>query len=541
MLTTLLKNIYFYPIILLLPIILTNLGWNLDDSCNWLNRLKNESFSFINAKGGRYTPLNGLAQQIISYISFSPIAFFLYNYVTGCISIIILLKIIKNISYDFKYIPLLIIFLPGFSETYYSFFAGEPTLILFWCILLLCLYNIFVRNISGSKSCFFVIFTSANIALYHKEPGFIILIIFSLSYLFGYFFWVKKSKSIPKIDIYKFLVLVTLILSSISYFIQYLFFSFESYRTGYLTSLTPDWSLTGKLYYSLKALILYFLSDPIVSLILPVFFFLSFYLRKKTKLGYGSLHQNQLFLFCTCLSLSVISYLSFFVLLGIHAQHYLLPTYPFVLISLVVYLKIFMPMIKNNFKRLYVLIPSLFTALLLVNSLFSSINIAVNYKVASHNFMIYKDTLIQKINNINLINNNKISFFLPGEKNIGTNASRHKRILNFLDVDIDNFEFGYNRFNQNWIEYKTTYSTENLIKKGDLLLITPNSTIPKDKIFNNLHDIQMHKIMQTQSSYYFEIPEIRHLLKFILLRNDPDALVHQKIYREVDFGIYEIL
>ena len=536
-----LNKIYLIPAILLMPILLTHLGWNLDDSCNWLYRLKNEPFSFLPATGGRYAPLNGLSQQIISYLSFSPIFFFLYNYIVGCISIIIILKIINNLSYDFRYVPLLIIFLPGFSETYYSFYSGEPTLILFWCILLLCLYNIFLRNTSASISSLLIILTAANIALYHKEPGFIILIVFSVSYLFGYLFSHNKRGSIGEKFIYKFFVLMALLSSGIAYFIQYLFFSLNSLKTGYLTSLTPDWSLTGRLYYSFKALILYIISDPIITVILPLFFILSFFLRRKTKSRNNLSDHNQLYLFYTCLSFSVMCYLGFFLLLGIHAQHYLLPAYPFAIISLTGYLQVFMPMIKKKLKHLYVLVPVALTALLLVNSLFSSINVAVNLKVSSYNFMRYKDALIQKIDNINLIGNNRVNLYLPGKKDIGIDAYRHIYILKFFDVDMDNIKFEYNSANQNWVEQNKASSTENLIQKGDLLLITPNSTISQEEIMANLHELQLRKIMQTQSPYYFEIPEIRHFLKFIMLKKNPNSLVHQMIYREVDFAIYEIL
>ncbi len=536
-----LNKIYLIPAILLMPILLTHLGWNLDDSCNWLYRLKYEPFSFLPATGGRYAPLNGLSQQIISYLSFSPIFFFLYNYIVGCISIIIILKIINNLSYDLRYVPLLIIFLPGFSETYYSFYSGEPTLILFWCILLLGLYKIFLRNTSASISSLLIILTAANIALYHKEPGFIILIVFSVSYLFGYLFSHNKRGSIGEKFLYKFFVLMALLSSGIAYFIQYLFFSLNSLKTGYLTSLTPDWSLTGRLYYSFKALILYIISDPIITVILPLFFILSFFLRRKTKSRNNLSDHNQLYLFYTCLSFSVMCYLGFFLLLGIHAQHYLLPTYPFAIISLTGYLQVFMPMIKKKLKHLYVLVPVVLTALLLVNSLFSSINVAVNLKVSSYNFMRYKDALIQKIDNINLIENNRVNFYLPGKKDIDTDASRHIDILKFLDLDMDNIKFEYNSANQNWVEQNKASSTGNLIQKGDLLLITPNSTISQEEIMANLHDLHLRKIMQTQSPYYFEIPEIRHFLKFIMLKKNPNSLVHQMIYREVDFGIYEIL
>jgi heme/copper-type cytochrome/quinol oxidase subunit 2 len=383
--------------------------------------------------------------------------------------------------------------------------------------------------------------TAANIALYHKEPGFIILIVFSVSYLFGYLLSHNKRGSIGEKFIYKFFVLMALLSSGITYFIQYLFFSLNSLKTGYLTSLTPDWSLTGRLYYSFKALILYIISDPIITVILPLFFILSFFLRRKTKSRNNLSDHNQLYLFYTCLSFSVICYLGFFLLLGIHAQHYLLPAYPFAIISLTGYLQVFMPMIKKKLKHLYVLVPVVLTALLLVNSLFSSINVAVNLKVSSYNFMRYKDALIQKIDSINLIENNRVNFYLPGKKDIGIDAYRHIYILKFFDVVIDKIKFNYYSANQNWVEYSSASSTGKLIKKGDILLITPNSTISQEEIMANLHDLHLRNIFQTQAAYYFEIPEIRHFLKFIMLKMNSNSLVHQMIFREVDFAIYEIL
>ena len=156
--------------------------------------------------------------------------------------------------------------------------------------------------------------------------------------------------------------------------------------------------------------------------------------------------------------------------------------------------------------------------------------------------MRYKDVLIQKIDNINLTENKSVNFYLPGKKDIGVDEYRHKYILKFFDVDIDKIKFNYYSANQNWVEYSSASSTGKLIKKGDILLITPNSTISQEEIMANLRELQLlRKIIQTQSPYYFEIPEIRHFLKFIMLKMNSNSLVHQMIFREVDFAIYEIL
>jgi len=154
--------------------------------------------------------------------------------------------------------------------------------------------------------------------------------------------------------------------------------------------------------------------------------------------------------------------------------------------------------------------------------------------------MMYKDALIQKINKLNLIKNNTSNFFIPGEKDIGISSFRHKYLLKFYDIDIDKIRFEYNSTNKNWIIKNIGRNTGEFVKKGDLLLITPNTNISQDKIMENISDLKFKKILQTQSPYYFEIPEIRHFLKFIILKQNPETLIHQMIYREVDFGIYEI-
>ena len=46
---------------------------------------------------------------------------------------------------------------------------------------------------------------------------------------------------------------------------------------------------------------------------------------------------------------------------------------------------------------------------------------------------------------------------------------------------------------------------------------------------------------QTKSPNYFEIPKIRHLLKYIILNKNPNMLAKGMVFREVDYAIYEVL
>ena len=191
--------------------------------------------------------------------------------------------------------------------------------------------------------------------------------------------------------------------------------------------------------------------------------------------------------------------------------------------------------------RIYILVPSLLIVFLLVNSMLSSVNTAVFYKMSSYNFMQYKDALIHKIDDINSIKNTKVNFFLPGKKNIGYNAGRHRDILNFYEVNINSVNFEFNPINQNWIEQNAAGHNESIVNRGDFFLITPNSTISQDQIMANLQGLKLREIMRTQSPNYFEIPEIRHFLKYLMLQRNPDVLGSQMIYREVDFAIYQVL
>ena len=157
--------------------------------------------------------------------------------------------------------------------------------------------------------------------------------------------------------------------------------------------------------------------------------------------------------------------------------------------------------------------------------------------------MQYKDVLIQNVNNINLNFNNLISFYIPGKNKMRMDytAIMHKNILSFYEIDVDQINFEYSTTNDNWVEQSEIAFNEPNIKKGDILLILPNSTISQNEILSNLRGLRLREIIHTQSPNYFEIPEIRHLLKYIMLKINPTLLGTRMVSREVDYAIYEVL
>ena len=120
-------------------------------------------------------------------------------------------------------------------------------------------------------------------------------------------------------------------------------------------------------------------------------------------------------------------------------------------------------------------------------------------------------------------------------------ADRHKDILRFYEVDIDHIKFEYNNANHNWVEQSKESGAKPNLKKGDILLIIPNSSISQDEILSNLRGLRLREIIHTQSPNYFEIPEIRHFLKYIMLNRNSSLLGTRMVYREVDYAIYELL
>jgi hypothetical protein len=295
--------------------------------------------------------------------------------------------------------------------------------------------------------------------------------------------------------------------------------------------------------FSVKALILYAITDPLLVLLLPLLFFYSVYQRVVLSKDIFSENRIKYSTFIDACAITALSLLAAHVVLGFHGFRYLLPAYPFGLVALAGYLRIYLPNIKKYCKSLYIVVPCIILVFLLINSIFSAINLAVFYKVSSYNFMQYKDVLIQNINKINSTNKNLIIFYIPGKNSewMHYSADRHKDILSFYEVGVDHIKFEFNDSNQNWVEKSIVAEIGPKIKKGDILLLLPNSTISQEEILSNLYSLRLREIIHTKSPNYFEIPEIRHFLKYLTLRNNPNLLGTRMVYREVDYAIYEVL
>ena len=527
-------------------------GWREDDAAFFLIRLKNnlfgnalDRFSFENPSD-RFIPFYYFGYQLISFFTFKPFFFFLYNLFLS-LSTLILLQIIR-IKLKLKYWPVFIflVFVPGYADSFYQIVNPEKELIFFWCLFLFTIMTLLDNESNKHRSIIlmFISFPLIIFSLFLKETTFIILSIFCSSFLVLNSKILSFSTKIIQINTKVKYIFYSGLILSLSFLVLFFIFTRSAPDTeGYHYLLTPADSIVTRIMFSVKALILYAITDPLLVLLLPILFFYSVYQRVALSKDIFSENRIRYSTFIDACAITALSLVAAYIVLGFHGFRYLLPAYPFGLIALASYLQIFLPSIKKHFKKLYIFVPSVFLVILLINSIFSAVNLAVFYKVSSYNFMQYKDVLIQNVNNINLNFNNLISFYIPGKNKITMDytASMHKNILSFYEINVDQINFEYSTTNDNWVEQSEIAFNESNIKKGDNLLILPNSTISQDEILSNLRGLRLREIIHTQSPNYFEIPEIRHLLKYIMLKINPTLLGTRMVFREVDYAIYEVL
>ncbi len=527
-------------------------GWREDDAAFFLIRLKNnlfgnalDRFSFENPSD-RFIPFYYFGYQLISFFTFKPFFFFLYNLFLS-LSTLILLQIIR-IKLKLKYWPVFIflVFVPGYADSFYQIVNPEKELIFFWCLFLFTIMTLLDNESNKHRSIIlmFISFPLIIFSLFLKETTFIILSIFCSSFLVLNSKILSFSTKIIQINTKVKYIFYSGLMLSLSFLVLFFIFTSsvpDNESSHYL--LTPADNIVTKFIFSVKALILYAITDSLLVLLLPLLFFYSVYQRVALSKDIFSENRIRYSTFIDACAITALSLVAAYIVLGFHGFRYLLPAYPFGLIALAAYLQIYVPSIKNNFKKPYIFVPSVFLVILLINSIFSAINLAVFYKVSSYNFMHYKDVLLQNVKNINSNNNKLVNVYIPGKSNMWMiySVDRHKDLFSFYEIDVAQINFEYSTTNDNWVEQSEIAFNEPNIKKGDILLILPNSTISQDEILSNLRGLRKREIIHTQSPNYFEIPEIRHLLKYIMLKINPTLLGTRMVSREVDYAIYEVL
>ena len=256
-------------------------GWREDDVALFLIRLKYNLFGnaidgfSLDNPSDRFMPFYYFGYQLISFFTFKPFFFFLYNLFLS-LSTLILLQIIR-IKLKLKYWPVFIflVFVPGYADSFYQIVNPEKELIFFWCLFLFTIMTLLDNESNKHRSIIlmFISFPLIIFSLFLKETTFIILLTFCSSLL------ILNSKLLPdsihniNINIKIKYVLYSGLILSLSFLLLYFIFtSSVPDNEAYHYILTPADSIATRIIISLKSMILYAITDTILVLLLPIFF-----------------------------------------------------------------------------------------------------------------------------------------------------------------------------------------------------------------------------------------------------------------------------
>jgi hypothetical protein len=541
---------------ILSPIIFAWPGWTPDDTGFQLSVIKYKPFAFLKGSyiehntGDRFFPLAFSGLQLVSYLSFSIEAFFIYNYLLAFLSISILLYITIRFFPRFWYFPILIVLTPTFANSYYIIVTHEKEMFFLWSLFLFLFLLPISSNQSRPSKLIFLSLVPANLVLYFKETGFIILISFAIACFLRY----RKSvadttdskngqKSLAKRTQ---LLLFLLLLSGVAFAVQYLIFARFGGQDSYLRSLTPQWTFLGRIMYSIKAFALFVISDPLPVVVLPLLLAAAHIVSRRLKtIEHDSFSYALNLPVLDSLAFASLSFVFSYVALGIQSEHYLLPAYPFAILAIAGYSAILAKYSFNLFPKGLRIGVVIVAFLLISNSMISSVNLAFFYRVLAHNFKQFNKVFMDIIENRIQMSNDKdrTRIYMAGKTIDGFSYASDRQLdfLKVFGVDTTKLQFLYAEGTKNWLSPQSGEEKKcSDVKKGDLILVFPNSNIPKDDILKNLQVLPLRTILRTESPYYIELPEIRHVIKRIMLAIKPTIISSRMVYREVDFIIYEV-
>lgn len=486
---------------------------------------------FVNQSIGRFYPLDGYELNIISKFSVSAIAFYLYNTVQFIIAIFLLYKILievigtqrKNIVY---LSILFLIFAPGFITAWFRLLVPERSEF-FWFIIFL---YVFLRYQKNQIMIFILInLIAGNIALYYKEPAFLMLGSFSFFHLL--LGWNELNSKQKIVD-------YLLILSSIIFIIVYYFVVYINKGPGFYgtTTINPILSFAKNIFN-------YGLSDPlIIFLMFPLVLYRIYIIIKNKKGNY--LYDAMLF--------SSIIYVLVFFKLNMFAPHYLLPAYAFGFFP-VLHFFIDEKLFKHLIFKTLIVVASFF---IIFSSLPTGLHLMSYYKNVPRNFQNTLTFLSSYISDKSK-DGQKISIFFDGvNRNGGEVHISFIKYLEFRGLKSNQFDIKSDEDDNGVLpiippSLDSPYTihkqiTGSKIAVGDLVIISPYTTkyVGLNKKEISAMKKQFDLVYHARS--FLEIPNvgIKALLKGIL-RNKRDDLkntkvmISENIYRmPLDFYVF---
>ncbi|MCS7205354.1 MAG: hypothetical protein NZ853_06635 [Leptospiraceae bacterium] len=169
--------------------------------------------SFVLPEVGRFFPLLGFEYNFVALFSTSPYFFFGFNSIQFFIVVYLIYYLLKDYIKDKKvifFVILILIFLPSFVSSWHRLLLSERNV-----FFLLILFLIFFLKYQKDQKPLYIILSLifANIALYYKEPVFLMLGSFAFFHLL--FGWKELN---PKQKLLDYLLIVSSFIFIVLYF-----------------------------------------------------------------------------------------------------------------------------------------------------------------------------------------------------------------------------------------------------------------------------------------------------------------------------------
>lgn len=510
---------------------------------------------------GRFYPLYWSEWKLLSNIDISPYLFYFLNFSEAVIGCSVLYCIVEKFSN--KKTGIILIFLlilsPAFIESYYRLGVPDKNSFFLFAIGLYFIVIYLFSDNSSKTNLLNLLFgaLAINLALYFKEPGFVMISLFSISFVYLIKKYGRENYIVNKRRVWT--ILIIFLLSSFIFIVLYVYL-LSLHKIDYLYSINTSPDFFNRVFQSLIVLTGYLLLDPLIIFVGPILLFIRIKNRNELGSKLDDIDRFKLF-FADSALLAALFYALFYILDGIITYRYLLPAYAFIIPAFAIYINFLI--IKSKEQSLYLksLSPRIRSfimivlVILLLNSITTGINLIMVYKYVPYNTNEFFENTLPIIKNdiSNSSANRTVNLFLIGV-NRGSGVEYHYSMGTFLNINgIDNNRFDMKSmypidsktlFNVGSKELKyTAYQTENVQTpvSGDYLFVIPFIIYNEDDLTRSIkekYNIGLEQLYKSKNTYYFQIPNGVMLGRYLMAKMGLSRPVPS--FTNVGYSLYRV-
>jgi hypothetical protein len=522
--------------VLLVPILLFP-HWYPGDDWLLLKVISTETYDVThlgftgNHLGGRFLPLAGVDFKLIwSAFGSNPFAFYLYSFAMGMVTLSVLAALSKKLLGVVHLSVFLLATTPGFASAFYELNVPEKTT-LFLCVLFV---GILLYGVTKASRGVYFCFVPALFAVFSKESAFIMPLVLAASW------WILDARQRAKRQVQQLYsrkrvtVLCTgVAVTGLLYLGLYLYFGQLSPAAGaavYLRTYRDQLLIGGlrggmvhTLVASLRSLSLFLLYDPILTLLLPALTILRIRYHRDLSSERPTQNIAALLPLFDAMSFSVFPFMAFFVVTGLADMRYLLPSYSFAIPAIWAYAYLLAPRIKST---RWIQAALVAVGVMILSACASGINHIVYVKSVSYNMAICHQALARELQDSKEARpvDEPTGVFIPGAQNDYAQTAL-SAFLEFRGVDTSRLAF----------------RSKAELHSGDYVVMLPNMARPMSSLLAEVAEkYRLRPIVQTKSPYYIQLPDLRQLVKAVLIRFRPALVGSQIPTLEVDHQVFRV-